>query len=324
MNREQIIRVLETIGLTAPNGDELHLDASFSFYVTQELQSLEAAVYRKKYPELKGKILFPVDHSTPSGAQTTAYDMYDEFGEAAMISNYADDLPLVDLMKERFVIDIKSFGDGYVYSIQDIRAAQMASGSVKLDQEKPMTARRVVEHKFDQIIASGYSIGGIRGALNHPNIPLYSPITGTWSTATAAQMLADLHSFPNQILDANNDIWEPDTMILDPTNYRRAAQTRIDTVTGETVLQAFLRTNGYIKNVESWLRCRDMNAAGDAPRAMCYKRDPEVLVVDIPQEFEQLPPQAKNLAFKVPCHGRIAGVKVRYPLACGHMDGLGA
>jgi hypothetical protein len=40
----------------------------------------------------------------------------------------------------------------------------------------------------------------------------------------------------------------------------------------------------------------------------------------IPQDFEQMPPQPKNLAFSVPTHGRIGGVTFHYPLAAAYMD----
>ena len=50
------------------------------------------------------------------------------------------------------------------------------------------------------------------------------------------------------------------------------------------------------------------DAAGTGPRMLTYQRDPEILELIIPQDFEQFPPQARNLAFVVPCHARIGGV----------------
>ena len=55
---------------------------------------------------------------------------------------------------------------------------------------------------------------------------------------------------------------------------------------------------------------------------MSYKKDPEVLTLEIPQEYEEMPPQAKNLQFHVPVHARIGGVIVYYPIAMAYMDGL--
>ena len=54
---------------------------------------------------------------------------------------------------------------------------------------------------------------------------------------------------------------------------------------------------------------------------VAYQRDPMVLQLEIPQEFEQFPPQARGLSFVVPCHARIGGVHMHYPLAVAYMDG---
>ena len=80
--------------------------------------------------------------------------------------------------------------------------------------------------------------------------------------------------------------------------------------------------NADLRNAESWYKLNTADAAGTGPRALFYKRSPEVLELVIPQDFEQLPPQAKNLAFVVPCHARCGGVVVRYPVAMLYLDGI--
>ncbi len=42
----------------------------------------------------------------------------------------------------------------------------------------------------------------------------------------------------------------------------------------------------------------------------------------MPLRFESLPPQPKNLAFKVPGHARAGVVEMHYPLACAYADRL--
>lgn len=321
ITQQQWLNVLDAIGATAQDGvTPLHLDTAYSIFLAQELQAIEAQVYREQYPELKAKMLFPVSYATPSGAQTTAYDMLTEFGSAALIANYADDLPLVDVMKQRYTINIQSYGDGYTYSIQDIRSAQMAS--IPLEQERANTARFVAEIKIEQVAAEGQANAGLYGALNHPNVPLYTLPTGAWASATANAIADDMHSFVDQVLDANDDTVLPDTMVLAPASYRRAGELLTTDGSSKSALKIFLQTNDYIKQVIPWNRCKTADAAGTGPRAMVYKKDKKVIELDIPQPFEQFPPQAHNLAFKVPCHVRVAGIKIRYPLGCGYADGM--
>ena len=111
---------------------------------------------------------------------------------------------------------------------------------------------------------------------------------------------------------------------MDVESYNRFASTRISTTgdTHTTAMQAFLQSNPYITRIESWNKLALADAAGTGPRAVCYKRDPEVLELVIPQEYEELPPQPKGFMYDIPCHARCGGVVVYYPLAMAYMDGL--
>jgi hypothetical protein len=53
-----------------------------------------------------------------------------------------------------------------------------------------------------------------------------------------------------------------------------------------------------------------------------YRKDPDVLTLEIPQPFEQFPAQERNLEFVVPAHSRIGGVIVYYPLAIDITEGI--
>jgi hypothetical protein len=177
---------------------------------------------------------------------------------------------------------------------------------------------------IDEIGATGNTAHGLTGIANNANVSLISPATGTWSTATGEQILADMNKHVNSIVTATKEAFIPDTLLYDTTIYTLIATKRISTTgdTATTVLQAFLQSNPFITNIGSWHKLALANAAGNGPRAIAYKRDPEVLTFEIPQEFEQFPPQAKNMAFQVPCHARTAGVIVYYPVAMAYMDGL--
>jgi hypothetical protein len=75
-----------------------------------------------------------------------------------------------------------------------------------------------------------------------------------------------------------------------------------------------------VTNVEQWYKLETADEGLDGPRIMAYQRSPEVISLVVSQEFEQMPPQAKNLSFLVPCHARFGGVKVVYPLAAAYGD----
>ena len=312
--------------LTALGIGEARMDAKFTAVLEKQLEFVKTQTYDIVYPDLKAKQLIPVDNSAGPGAETITYRQWDEFGMAQIISNYADDLPLVDALVEEFVQRVHSIGAAYQWSIQDLRRSAMADS--RLDQRKARAARNFIERKLENIGALGDALAGLTGIANNANVSLVAVTTGDWFNAatTGEQKIADLNKLVSTIVIANKETFIPDTVLLDIGLYNNISNDRISSTgdTHTTVLEAFLRSSPYIKEVIPWFKLSDANAAGTKARAVCYKRDPEILTFEIPQEFEQLPPQAKNLSFQVPVHARTAGVIVYYPIAMGYMDGLEA
>jgi len=303
-------------------GDTIRNDAKFTANLSRELEHVRSLTYDIVYPEMKARQLIPVDGSVSNGAETVTYRQWDMLGMAKIIHDFADDLPLVDSLVEEFTSKIRSLGAKYHYSIQDIRAAGM-SGS-QLPARRARMARRSIEQAIEDIAALGNTKAGLVGFAKHPNVSLISPVTGSWATATGAEMVEDMNTLVNGVVIANKETFLPDTIALDITSFTRFSSTRISTTgdTHTTALQAFLASNPYIKEVVSWNKLALADAAGTGPRAVCYKKDPEVLELVIPQEYEEMPPQQVDLKFHIPCHARIGGCVVYYPLAMGYMDGL--
>jgi hypothetical protein len=299
----------------------LRLDARESAVLARQLEYIKARTYDVKYAALKARSFIPPSSDAPSGADSITYRQWDMMGMAKVIANYADDLPMVNAFCKEFTTPVKSIADGFQYSIQDLRAVAM-SGQ-KLDTARAAAARRVMEQAVDEVAAFGLPEAGMPGFLNHPNIPIVSVITGTWATATAIQILGDMYELSSSIHIATKETFSADTLLLDSVSFKRVASTPASsTIPDKTILQVFLDTDPYIKNVDQWLKLDTANAAGTGPRIMAYARDPEVVQLEIPQEFEQFPPQARNLAFVIACHLRIGGTVVRYPLALAYMDGI--
>lgn len=296
-------------------------DDKFTAVLEKQLEFVKTQTYDIVYPEMKARQFIPVNNDVDPGAETITYRQWDDFGMAQIIANYGDDLPLIDALVEEFQQKVKGLGAAYQWSIQDLRRSAMAGA--QLDQRRARAARRSVETQIENIAALGNTAAGLRGFAKHPNVPLVAPDTGTWSTATADEMIGDLNKLATSIVTTNKETFIPDTLAMDISRHNIISVKRISTTgdTHTTVLEAWLRSNPWVTNVGTWNKLALADAAGTGPRLVCYKRDPEVLTLEIPQEFEQFPPQAKNLAFLVPVHARIGGVIVYYPIAMAYMDG---
>ena len=308
------------------------LDANESVFFARELEHVKAQSYDVQYPELTATKNIPVSSEAGSGAETITYQQYDSVGFAKIISNYATDLPRVDLKGKEFTAKVKSIGASYGYSIQDIRAARMAGKP--LEQRKANAVRRANDQEVNRIAYFGDSAHGLVGLINHPNITSYTlPTDGTMNGTTAgtaaaakfinktpAQVLRDLNGMVAKVLELTQNVERPDTLTLDhETHADLSTRPRSDN-SDTTILEFFLKNSPYVKNVEV---VPELNGAGtgDTNVVMMYKKSPDKLTLEIPQPFEQFPPQAEGLEFVIPCHSRCAGVIVYYPLSIIKAEG---
>lgn len=296
-----------------------NMDADESIFFARELESVKAKSYDVQYPLLKARKLFPVSGEAGPGAETIKYEQYDMVGMAKLISSYADDLPRADVKGKEFISSVKSLGASYGYNLQEIRAAKMAGKPLAV--KRANAAKESVLRKEDYLAFYGDSDNNIQGFFSNANISNVTPITGTWSGATADQILADLNKLVNSVSEATKGVETPDTLLLPLTLFNIVSTKRIGVDSNMTVLKYFLETTPYIKSVD-WLNQLETAGTGSTKQAMVYNRNPDKLTMEIPQDFEQLEEQSKGLEYVVPCHSRFGGVLVYYPLSVAKMYGL--
>lgn len=296
-------------------------DADETNMLALQLEQLRTRVYEDVHTPLKARQFLPVSSEIDTGAETFSYEETDYYGEAKLITNYADDPPMVETDGQKITHKINPYGNGYHYSIQDIRAAAFAGKP--LPARKAIAARRLWERKLDDVAALGDPNAGIpSGALNNSSVGIEAlAAAGAWSTKTAQQILDDMNALVDGFVTTSAENFMPDTMLLPLAQYLLVSKTRFSVDNPETVLEAFLRANPMIQMVEPWDKLAGAGAAS-TDRAMVYMRDPMVLELVVPQEFEVLPPQPANYGFKVLCHGRTGGCPVYMPLGVRYQDGI--
>ena len=307
------------------NTDPTRLDAGESAFFTRQLEYVKSQTYDVKYKMLKATTLIPVSTEVPSGAETITFRSFSKIGFAKIISDYANDFPRADIYGEEKTAKIRSIGDSYGYSIKEIRRAQMAQMS--LDQRRAEAARRASDEKVDSIAWNGDSETGLLGLISYPGITEYTlPADGTgasklWSTKTPDQIVRDVTGLVNTIVNTTNGREAPDTMILPITQYMTLANTRMPYGTDKTIMTFILENSPFIKTIEWVVELKAAGALG-SDRIMLYTRNPMNLTLEIPQPFEQFPPQQKGMEYEIPCHQETGGVIVYYPLSVAFADGL--
>lgn len=311
------------VGVRSMNFDDAE---AASVFFARELDFVKSQSYDVEYPEFTALSLFPMSSEVDPGAETVTYYSYDKTGLAKIISNYATDLPRADVKGKPTTAIIKSLGDSYGYSIQEMRASRMAGKS--LDTRKAESARYQIDYLNNKIAWNGDEETGLKGVLSTDNdVPLYTVANGakgttSWADKTEDEILADITGMLKQMATVTKKVEKPDTLALSSDAYIEIQNKRIDG-TATTVLK-YIQDN--IPDIKQIVPCPELDAdsvetnpyaaASDGKAvALLFKNDSRKLSIENPLPFMQYPIQTQGLEVVVPCEARTAGAMIYYPMS---------
>lgn len=287
-------------------------DAEAGLFLNRQLEFIRPQIFETKYADIKYPTILPVTSEAGPGAQTYTYRVMDSTGEFKVISDAADDLPRADVTQVEKTINIRSIGGSFGYTVQELRAAQMAD--IALEQRRAAAVRRAYEEKVESIAMFGESAVGLTGFFNNSTVDVYTADKWFTDSGTTSQEMLDLLNYGvSAIVNASKMVEQPDTILMAYEDYNVVSTQRNSDSSDVTVLEYFLRTNPYIRNVEAINQLDADNSSLITNRMVVYKRDPEKLQLHIPQPLELFPPQQRGLEFIVPAHARVGGVSIYYP-----------
>ena len=293
---------------------EFRMDEA-GLFLERQLEFIRPQVFEVEYADIKYPTILPVTSEAGPGAQTFTYRIMDATGDFKLISDAADDLPRADVSQTEKSINIRSFGGSFGYTVQELRAAQMAN--VALEQRRAVAVRRAYEEKVESVALFGEASVGLAGFFNNSTVDVLAAdkwFTGATATGTTAQdMLELLNQGVTAIINGSNMKEQPDTILMAWEDYNVVSTTRNSDSSDVTVLEYFLRTNPFIRNVEPINQLDADKSELNKNRMVIYKRDPGKVQLHIPQPLELFPPQQRGLEFIVPAHARVGGVALYYP-----------
>lgn len=311
----------------------VNLDDNEKIFFERELDYVKTGSYDIKYGQFKAKEMIPVSTEAGAGATSITYEQYDTVGMMKIITNYADDLPRSDVKGKEFTTPVRSVGGSYGYNIQEIRTSALTGK--KLETRKANATRKSYETIVNQIAffakPNVAKWAGLTGLIYQPNVPTSvvgaGATTGNipWADKNAEEILQDMNDAYSSVVSLTKGVELPNALLLPLTRYQLVANKRLNTVDGQTVLKAFQETHPDV-SVE-WLNelesvVSPATGSGNVAVMVCYRRDPEVLTLELPSAYEQFNAQERGLEFIVPAHGRIGGVIVYYPLAINIVEGI--
>lgn len=304
--------------------DSLGPDAT-GFFIRQ-LTEIETKLYNVLYKPLKGVQLFPISSAYNKGTEHILYNVADFVGKAKIIANApVKDFPRVDVKLAQKSSKVVSVGDSFAYSIQDLRAAAMASQP--LDTMKSNAARMSIEQAVNILIWGGYPEAGITGVLNNSDVPSGAvPADGTggstkFSAKDPQKILRDLNKIVSEIFVSSGGIHRATHLILPPEQYAYIQLTPYASgFWGVSILETFQKNNPGV-TVDFANELTGVGTLG-ADVMLAFERSVDNCVITLPVPFEMFPPQLTGMEYEVNCHARCGGAVIRYPLSLNIKEGI--
>ena len=240
------------------------LDASESFWFARELESIKAQILVREIPSSRGRSLVPVASGVPAGSAV--------YVPGATRS--------ARRLRQRFAKD-RGWTSGRETSspIRPIRA----SYGYTTGQHPPGPSDRSVppagwgrgrhaRHRGQDRpdLPGGRRAAGHPGSVyarrrQHLRHPQRWRRFALWSTKTADEILADLQGFGHRASVVTNEVHPSDTIAMSIDQYNIIATKRINSASDRTVLEHFLATSPYIKQIVPWYACVGRGASASTP-----------------------------------------------------------
>lgn len=277
-------------------------DANETAMVERQMVQLRKREFDVKYASSMARSFLPKATDIASSASVFSYLVNDKTGKAIIGGNGADDAPQVEVSTTEVLGSVLPVRSAYGYEINEIREATRVG--VPLSARRQTAARDTIEKTIDNMLFDGAGQANIVGVSNLAGV---NDVTVTmWTDATpVATIVGDLNALVNAVAEQSLQEFSA-TRILLPLEQFNVVNTKFVGVDNTmTVLKAFLANHPGL-SIQPWHRL--------SGQFICGQFDATVLEAIIPQEFEQIAPQARNMKFIVNCQARCGGVALYQPL----------
>jgi len=254
------------------------------------------------------------------GSTHITYYTYDRNGMAKVISNYAGDLPRVDVDGVETTVPVRTLGASFGYTIDEINASKLVGKS--LDHMRATTCRRAIEELMNKISYLGDAKSGLLGLFTHPNIPVGNAPAGVsgnteWENKTPAEIVADINLIFRTVFETTKMVERPDTLLLTPKNWSLIMETKFSDSSDVSIAKWFATNSPWIKSIDAFVPVIELEGAGTGgvDVAVAYTNRADKLQIEIPQDVFFHVAEKRSLEYVTDATARFAGLNVYYPLS---------
>jgi hypothetical protein len=305
---------------------------SMTLFAQNSLRAVQDLVVKQDFPErmMANGSLVPISSELPAWAKTYQYSLYTSLGSAKIMSSGSDDFPEVSAYMESRYGVIRTIGNQYSYSWEDMQYAQQ--GNVSLDSTLALTAREIIEQTVDNTAWKGSAEFNLLGFLGHANVPTYSVANDgtssstTWASKTAAQIYRDLSEFARKSYTDSKGAFFSEVILMDDVNYALISETPYPASTAtETILSFYLKTQATNPfGVKRIIPVPYLRGAGTSSTSLMvgYMPRTDKIRFHMPMGFMQMPTEYQSRKYTTPCIARCGGVQLLKVLSMVYADGV--
>lgn len=306
-----------------PHLDMFRADVETGILAKQLVTVTMMELFRHEFPATKWMNGGLITHNTSvdEGAMVYSYLESVGVGEADIVAPNATDLPMVDIQGRNNLRDIHTVAEAITYSTQDLRAARL-QGVFDVATEKAANAREAMDRKLNRLIRTGSPTHGLFGTVNHPGIIVQNAATGSWQSATAAQIVADFSAAAKSPMDDSDAVEVPNTAIFDVASWTRISTLPFEPNGGNTTVLEYLQK--AFPDITRWdwePGLKNVSASG-GPSCLVYDNNGRKQRAVFPMMMQALPPERKGLTFEIAFESRFGGVIMPRPKAMLRLDGV--
>lgn len=285
-----------------------------------------ATVFEEKYPSFDYARYVPVNEDGDMwDVGTIVTSLTGPVGKAEYLSGKGFDIPNVSHQQSQGTSNFYLAGAGFETSLQEVnRAAKMG---VDLPTKGASDARKVMEKFIYDRAISGSTEKNFKGLVNNALVPTASAPTGSWASATPAQMLADVDAALTDVFTNTKETELADTVLLPTSAFLIANRTQV-TNTTMTVLQYLMQNNAYTaitKQPLNIMPSRELETAGASSgrRIVAYAKNPGVVEFFLPGAPTFMPPHPiSSLAYRVDGIANVGQLEIYRPKGFSYRDGI--
>lgn len=300
-------------------------------FLARQLEQRLPQIYEQRYPDLwavNGEII-PSTGDLEEGADTIVAEFIETMGEAAFMSDQADDIPMVDVAIGEDKYPVLAPITAFSYTVMQLNAAIKAGRN--LTTIKEMSAKRAIDEKGHKFAVYGSTKHKAPGLLNNTAVPLVDSTFDADAPGVTADDLVDFFATQlNKVATSSQQVEAVDTILVSD-NLRKQLVTKRLAGTSDSALTYLLNnygtaTGGSLRRIiaKNELTPALLAQYGVRPDAT---KERIVFMPSNPNAVQRhfslmtmMEPQLHGTKFLVPCYNYVSPTIFHYPGSCLYVD----